>query len=608
VLLDRGHYAVVGPRAKTTLGLTNDITSNSNYIKLPIGAPSKQVISLPAPGSPQVTDLSGTADANIDSSKIKLPLGIIVGNYPTSWSTNTPIGVSISEPLFSSTSYYTQPTLAGPDGVVEWYGDWQMTDSSKGYFLDTPLDTQSGMPLADEGLINTTTNYKTVFLQRLANPLAAYDPATNPYLTVDWMPIDLTVFNGDDSTDPYDTGTPKFATRQRGKTPSSDYTIWKPESDDPDNSTKAGSTAYFDYNLAHSLGYLNKAFQPFITGSTIGYNGDPSTKPFPWLPWFGRPYVSQLELMLVPGSHPARLLWEFQPCTGSTDNYTPVDVSKAPFPQLLNFLQAGTTTSGMNQFGRILDYVGVPSWYAGTEIQNDPSTPGVAGTHTFFPPYNRISMYREPGRINLNTIYNPDVFNGLMNGITTPAWSQFVQNRRGYAAIGATGDPDGVLSIDTSNVSPTEFGKPFRSSGGVFWNPFPSASDTEINATYMRQNTALPKNPLFQYNSSQDVDNTSRNPFFHYSDLMRLGNLATTRSNVYSVWITVGYFEVTPWSAGVDAAHPDGYQLGQELGSDSGEIVRHRAFYMIDRSIPVGFQRGQDLNVEKAIILKKFIE
>ena len=41
-------------------------------------------------------------------------------------------------------------------------------------------------------------NYRTVFLQRLANPLAPYHPITNPYLTIDWMPVDLTVFNGED--------------------------------------------------------------------------------------------------------------------------------------------------------------------------------------------------------------------------------------------------------------------------------------------------------------------------------------------------------------------------------------------------------------------------
>ena len=51
-----------------------------------------------------------------------------------------------------------------------------------------------------------------------------------------------------------------------------------------------------------------------------------------------------------------------------------------------------------------------------------------------------------------------------------------------------------------------------------------------------------------------------------------------------------------------DVVYPDGYQLGRELGIDTGEIVRHRAFYIFDRTIPVGFQRGQDLNADKAIL------
>jgi hypothetical protein len=56
------------------------------------------------------------------------------------------------------------------------------------------------------------------------------------------------------------------------------------------------------------------------------------------------------------------------------------------------------------------------------------------------------------------------------------------------------------------------------------------------------------------------------------------------------------------------AIYPDGYTLGRELGVDTGEIERHRAFYIIDRTIPVGFQRGKDLNSEKAILLNRFIE
>jgi hypothetical protein len=84
---------------------------------------------------------------------------------------------------------------------------------------------------------------------------------------------------------------------------------------------------------------------------------------------------------------------------------------------------------------------------------------------------------------------------------------------------------------------------------------------------------------------------------------------------VYAIWITVGYFEVTPWMgnpAGAntvfDVPHPDGYQLGQELYSDTGDIKRHRAFYIFDRTIPVGFEPGHDHNVDRATLVKRFIE
>ena len=93
--------------------------------------------------------------------------------------------------------------------------------------------------------------------------------------------------------------------------------------------------------------------------------------------------------------------------------------------------------------------------------------------------------------------------------------------------------------------------------------------------------------------------------------LNRIGSSTTTRSNVYAVWVTVGYFEVTPntvGGGGVDTVHPDGYQLGQELGIDTGDVKRHRAFYIYDRSIPVGFEPGKDHNYDKGILLKRFIE
>jgi hypothetical protein len=140
-------------------------------------------------------------------------------------------------------------------------------------------------------------------------------------------------------------------------------------------------------------------------------------------------------------------------------------------------------------------------------------------------------------------------------------------------------------------------------SGGTepVWSPI--TSDGALTWTEISQ-------PLFQSTDSISAHaNTYKNPYFRYQGIERLGNLVTTRSNVYAVWITSGYFEVTAAPTGYNPAiYPDGYQLGRELGSDTGKIERHRAFYIFDRTLPVGFQRGQDLNVRDAILLERFIE
>jgi len=146
--------------------------------------------------------------------------------------------------------------------------------------------------------------------------------------------------------------------------------------------------------------------------------------------------------------------------------------------------------------------------------------------------------------------------------------------------------------------------------------------DREIDCTLLRSQPAPDDDkPLFQYTSDAPVNNTDRNPFFRYENIQRLGNLVTTRSNVYAVWITVGYFEVQPLTPQelaqlqstktepeIQRIYPGYYKLGRELNVDTGEIERHRAFFIFDRSLPVGFSRGKDLNVEKAILVERYIE
>lgn len=91
----------------------------------------------------------------------------------------------------------------------------------------------------------------------------------------------------------------------------------------------------------------------------------------------------------------------------------------------------------------------------------------------------------------------------------------------------------------------------------------------------------------FALQAGQPYQHTDRNAYFRYRGINRLSNLLTTHWNVFAVWSTVGYFEVEDNPGGPDEAHPDGYRIGQEIGADSGSIKRHRAFYLIDRSIPV---------------------
>jgi hypothetical protein len=49
---------------------------------------------------------------------------------------------------------------------------------------------------------------------------------------------------------------------------------------------------------------------------------------------------------------------------------------------------------------------------------------------------------------------------------------------------------------------------------------------------------------------------------------------------------------------------PDGFRILREVGNDTGEIQRHKIFAIFDRSIPVGFKRGENYNVDRAFLVR----
>ncbi|MGA2031103.1 MAG: hypothetical protein ABSG68_02500, partial [Thermoguttaceae bacterium] len=598
-----GSYAVVGPRPVTYVGLKvplapSLVTNSSQYITLGTSA------GIPAGFYPV---------ANYPAAQIKPTLSIIAaggdgpgsvaiggsgGNaWPPGLTAGHGIGFNISEPVFSDLNYYPPPDSTitpppdpnNPAPPAEWYGD-PAQGSSK--FLHVPLESAMNLVLTDTGAsappvqsprdtgaggptlrpmaaekqsgaygdrypgkpltyTGTYPNYKTVFLQRIANPALPYDQTANPYLTVDWLPIDLTVFNGDDTrkggfdqqtggtrtwppawmnpnggTDPtkatysvWDPDDPQndadtlpaqaFFSRQRGRiayNAADPYygivpgqsNIYAPLSDDPVLSAvlprfaSNGSGENYPFTLHHTLGYLNTPFwspappdmsQPampvFTSAGTGNYLGSPLT-PFPWITWNARPYNNPMELLLVPATTAARLGFEFRIMvpTGVTNLYG--QGGPVPHPHLLNFFVSSGTAGAAPQLHRILEYVDVPSRFVQTEVQMNPAAAtGNPNTHSFHVPFQRIPTYREPGRINLNTISSQDVLQGLMNyypGLADATalatfWPKFIASRHGNAFSGS--DPGVDTTLPTNTAVPTRFAQPFRSSGGASLVPLP---------------------------------------------------------------------------------------------------------------------------------------
>jgi hypothetical protein len=205
-----------------------------------------------------------------------------------------------------------------------------------------------------------------------------------------------------------------------------------------------------------------------------------------------------------------------------------------------------------------------------------------------------FSNYRYPGKINLNTIPNQQVYNALMKDYAGQLNFGNFNNAR-WKQAGAA-----------------QFFRPFRNSQEGNLVPrlarpgFPADSLLEENVDcglYRRARVSDPVS-MFDFRDTTVSRNTERNAYFKNEMRQRLGNLVTTRSSVFAIWVTVGYFEVDP-ATGILKNIAGG---GLELGSDTGEVQRNRAFYIVDRSVPVAFEPGKNHNVDRAVLVKSVIE
>jgi hypothetical protein len=90
--------------------------------------------------------------------------------------------------------------------------------------------------------------------------------------------------------------------------------------------------------------------------------------------------------------------------------------------------------------------------------------------------------------------------------------------------------------------------------------------------TILRNNSIGVARPLFDPPSAGASTSTTH-PYMRKQLLTKIFNHLTTRSNVFAVWLTVGYFAVD-----------DQGRLGAEIGKVENRQIRHRMFAIVDRS------------------------
>ncbi len=305
----------------------------------------------------------------------------------------------------------------------------------------------------------------------------------------------------------------------------------------------------------------------------------PGKKFIPYFHWPNRPFISQAELAHVPSLNSNEMLRRYSFPNTQSPSHSSASLALDTTPVSGIPFNAAAPLSTPDTLGNlVLDATHVPSRFAGNTLAFLSGVPlqqlrelGLdilqSSSATIQSGSAQLSKWREPGKINVNTIVpavNPTTDNTV--------WQALMSGSQSLARIGSG------TSITT---------------GTITTNPFVSVSGSSSPATGVGRlltlgaslNGSLPME-VFTTNAGQP-DLRDLNPSFSYWRANRLANSATVRSQVFAVWITVKITDDSP-----NAPSP----------------ITRRMFAIIDRSIPVGYAPGQDLNVRDTIRLKRYLD
>jgi hypothetical protein len=179
---------------------------------------------------------------------------------------------------------------------------------------------------------------------------------------------------------------------------------------------------------------------------------------------------------------------------------------------------------------------------------------------------------RAIGKINLNTIWDPETFHALCDARIINRFQQ--------------SDVDDIYRRFTTWRTPDQQPGPNDRPFVGFAAPplLPGAfNDMGIQRTLLAADSEdanpdpLQRRRMFE--PAALPANARAHPYLKLELLNKIANHVTTRSNVFAVWLTVGFFEVKD-----DSAPGRPPRLGAEIGRAEGRHVRHRMFAIVDRS------------------------
>jgi hypothetical protein len=386
-----------------------------------------------------------------------------------------------------------------------------------------------------------------LLLRRLACPLLPPNPATpggavdptqpyNPYVTVDYL--DGVATNdavAADSQGPHNA------------TPVAQRVSWgrkQPYAADASQQLAQQPAPALDGQPQHTFFRHNgqEAAPPNAPGP-----GQTLQVPFDWLVHLDRPVISAPQLLHVCAFKPHELTQQFRTPAG-------------PFQHTADWFDPG------RRIYRALEFL-----TAGCRVAGAAGAPGG----------------RVPGKINLNTVWDPETLLALcdpqpgnnfrdadvylppgigpgydyVNDPQTIFWRMAARRTPGLLTGGGPGPTDRpFLGLATGAVLPGT-------------QQYPNGAG--IEDTLLRSFDGSARR-LFQPPAPPPGD-PNAHPYLQSQLLTKIFNSVTTRSNVFAVWLTVGFFEVTDATA-----RP--VKLGAEVGLGEGRNRRHRMFAVVDRT------------------------